>query len=249
MKQELDKCVLVIDEAMPRGLAANTAAILGITWGRLRPELVGEDVTDAAGAIHPGIIRTPVPVLSGRPETFQTLRRQLAELEFADVAAVDFTDLAQSCRTYGEFIEKMARTGPGELRYLGMALLGPRHQVDRLTGSLPLLRKGNNARMGPRPVAAPFSYHFQEGLWPLLDQQIHLSITAIGVQIAAGKAVRFPDGIRHTIVLVVCDADARNLSALLQCAAVDSADVSTPILDTKLGSVRIVHLSHGGVPI
>ena len=131
MKQELDKCVLVIDEAMPRGLAANTAAILGITWGRL---------TDAAGAIHPGIIRTPVPVLSGRPETFQTLRRQLAELEFADVAAVDFTDLAQSCRTYGEFIEKMARTGPGELRYLGMALLGPRHQVDRLTGSLPLLR-------------------------------------------------------------------------------------------------------------
>ena len=38
MKQELDKCVLVIDEAMPRGLAANTAAILGITWGRLRPE-------------------------------------------------------------------------------------------------------------------------------------------------------------------------------------------------------------------
>ena len=107
MKQELDKCVLVIDEAMPRGLAANTAAILGITWGRLRPELVGEDVTDAAGAIHPGIIRT---------------------------------DLAQSCRTYGEFIEKMARTGPGELRYLGMALLGPRHQVDRLTGSLPLLR-------------------------------------------------------------------------------------------------------------
>ena len=81
--------------------------------------------TEAATAVsythlHPGIIRTPVPVLSGRPETFQTRRRQLAELEFADVAAVDFTDLAQSCRTYGEFIEKMARTGPGELRYLGM---------------------------------------------------------------------------------------------------------------------------------
>lgn len=91
----------------------------------LRPELVGEDVTDAAGAIHPGIIRTPVPVLSGRPETFQTLRRQLAELEFADVAAVDFTDLAQSCRTYGEFIEKMARTGPGELRYLAWPFWAP----------------------------------------------------------------------------------------------------------------------------
>ena len=96
MRQELDKCVLVIDEAMSRGLAANTAAILGITWGRLRPDLVGEDVTDGAGALHSGIIRTPVPVLSGGPETFQALRRQLAEPEFADVAAVDFTDLAQS---------------------------------------------------------------------------------------------------------------------------------------------------------
>ena len=86
---------------------------------------VGRTVTDAAGAIHPGIIRTPVPVLSGRPETFQTLRRQLAELEFADVAAVDFTDLAQSCRTYGEFIEKIARTGPGELRYLAWPFWAP----------------------------------------------------------------------------------------------------------------------------
>ena len=76
-----------------------------------------------------------------REDEMEYINRKIyTELEFADVAAVDFTDLAQSCRTYGEFIEKMARTGPGELRYLGMALLGPRHQVDRLTGSLPLLR-------------------------------------------------------------------------------------------------------------
>ncbi len=168
-------------------------------------------MTDAAGAIHPGIIRTPVPVLSGRPETFQTLRRQLAELEFADVAAVDFTDLAQSCRTYGEFIEKMARTGPGELRYLGMAFWAPASggPADRKPAAAAV---GKNARMGPRP--RPHSRIISEDLWPLLDQQIHLSITAIGVQIAAGKAVHFPDGIRHTIVLVVCDADARNLSLL-----------------------------------
>ena len=140
MEKEQDKCVLVIEDSMPRGLAANTAAILGITLGRQRPDLVGEDAADSAGNRHPGIIRTPVPVLSGGAEVFQALRRRLAEPEFSDVAAVDFTDLAQSCRTYGEFIEKMARTGPEELRYLGLALLGPRHQVDRLTGSLPLLR-------------------------------------------------------------------------------------------------------------
>lgn len=140
MEQEQDKCVLVIEETMPRGLAANTAAILGITLGRQGPDLVGEDVADRAGNCHPGIIRTPVPVLAGGPEVFQTLRRRLAEPEFSDVAAVAFTDLAQSCRTYGEYIEKMAAAAPEDLRYLGLALRGPRRQVDRLTGSLPLLR-------------------------------------------------------------------------------------------------------------
>ncbi len=74
MEQEQDKCVLVIEETMPRGLAANTAAILGITLGRQGPDLVGEDAADATGVRHPGIIRTPVPVLSGGPEMFQTLR-------------------------------------------------------------------------------------------------------------------------------------------------------------------------------
>ena len=101
---------------------------------------MGENVADRAGNIHPGIIRTPVPVLSGGPEVFQTLRRRLAEPEFSAVAAVDFTDLAQRCRTCGEYMEKMSAAAPEDLRYLGLALRGPRHQVDRLTGSLPLLR-------------------------------------------------------------------------------------------------------------
>lgn len=44
------------------------------------------------------------------------------------------------CRTYGEFVEKMAAVPERELAYLGIALCGPRKQVDRLTGSIPLLR-------------------------------------------------------------------------------------------------------------
>ena len=34
------KCVLVIDGALPAGVAANTAAILGITLGKRFPETV-----------------------------------------------------------------------------------------------------------------------------------------------------------------------------------------------------------------
>lgn len=113
MKQELDKCVLVIDEAMPRGLAANTAAHPGHHMGPAAAG-TGRGGRDRRCRSHPPRDHPHAGAGAlGRPETFQTLRRQLAELEFADVAAVDFTDLAQSCRTYGEFIEKMARTGPG----------------------------------------------------------------------------------------------------------------------------------------
>ncbi len=37
---------------------------------------------------------------------------------------VDFSDLAQGCKTYDEFISKMADTPESALEYLGIALCG-----------------------------------------------------------------------------------------------------------------------------
>ncbi len=132
------KCVMVLDERLPLGLIANTAAILGITLGKACPETVGADVADGAGRAHLGIIEFPVPVLKGSAQSIKALREKLYGPEFADLTAVDFSDLAQSCKTYDEFTEKM-KTAEG-LNYFGVAILGPRKQVDHLTGSLPLLR-------------------------------------------------------------------------------------------------------------
>lgn len=140
MDLQNEKCVLLVDEELPVGLVANTAAILGITLGRTMPEVVGASVTDGSGRTHLGIIEFPVPVLKGSAETLRTVREKLCQPEFQDVTAVDFSDLAQSCKTYGEFIEKMARTPEEDLRYFGVALCGAKKKVNRLTGSLPLLR-------------------------------------------------------------------------------------------------------------
>ena len=140
MGAQNEKCVMVIDGSLPLGLIANTAAILGITLGRQRPDTVGADVYDRTGRAHPGIIEFPVPVLRGTAETIRTIRERLYEPEFSGLTAADFTELAQGCRTYGEFIGKMGIVPEEELRYLGVALCGPRKQVDRLTGSMPLLR-------------------------------------------------------------------------------------------------------------
>lgn len=135
-----EKCVMVLDENLPLGVIANTAAILGITLGKALPEVVGTDVTDADGNAHLGIIEFPVPILKGTPEKIGEIRRKLYGEDFSDVRTVDFSDLAQGCRTYNEFIEKMAREKENDLTYLGIALCGPKKKVNKLTGSMPLLR-------------------------------------------------------------------------------------------------------------
>ena len=135
-----EKCVMILDEALPLGLIANTAAIMGITLGKQRPDVVGADVLDRSGNVHLGIIEFPVPILRGSPETVKEIREKLYQPEFQELTVVDFSDLAQGCKTYGEFIGKMADVPESDLRYLGIALCGARKKVDRLTGGLPLLR-------------------------------------------------------------------------------------------------------------
>lgn len=140
MNAENEKCVIVMDERLPLGVAANTAAILGITMGMKMPDVVGEDVLDAQGNAHTGIIQFPVPVLKGDGETLKRLRTRLFEPDFETLTVVDFSELAQSCKTYGEFIGRMAQTPEAELSYIGIALCGDRKKINKLTGSLPLLR-------------------------------------------------------------------------------------------------------------
>lgn len=135
-----EKCVILLDETLPNGLLANTAAILGITLGKTLPETVGRDIFDRSDHIHRGIIEFPVPILRGTAECLKTLRERLYEPDFADVVAVDFSDLAQGCKTYEEFTNKMESAQTSDLRYLGLAICGTKKQVNRLTGSLPLLR-------------------------------------------------------------------------------------------------------------
>ena len=140
MNVQTEKCVLVIDEHLPLGLIANTAVILGITLGKHRPETVGETVYDAAGNAHPGIIEFPVPVLRGNAALLKNLREKLYTPDFAGLTAVDFSQLAQGCKTYDEFREKMAASPADALCYLGIAICGDKKTVNRLTGNLPLLR-------------------------------------------------------------------------------------------------------------
>ncbi len=134
------KCVMVIDETLPTGIIANTAGIMGITLGKFIPEAVGCAVADKDGRMHLGIIEYPVPVLKASKERLMELREMLYDPAFSELTVVDFSDVAQSCNTYDTYIQKAASVSGADMTYFGIALCGNKKLVNRLTGSLPLLR-------------------------------------------------------------------------------------------------------------
>ncbi len=132
------KCAIALSEELPAGLAANAASVLSVTLGHRVDGLVGADVKDADGVAHPGIIYMPIPILNAPREKIATIVQAAAEDD--ELFFVSFSALAQSCKTYDEYIDKMAATATADLDSVGIALHGPQKRVNRLVGSLPLLR-------------------------------------------------------------------------------------------------------------
>jgi hypothetical protein len=122
------------------GMIANTAALMGATIGKLFPDAIGPDVFDQAGDCHSGIVAIPIPMMKGNPALLTELRGKLYDPKFAELAVVDFSDVAQSCNTYDAFVEKLTGTPRTDLRYFGIAICGNKKLINQLTGSMGLLR-------------------------------------------------------------------------------------------------------------
>ncbi len=134
------KSVMVIDEELPLGLIANTAAVMGISLGKEAAEIVGENISDKSGDIHQGLIKFPIPILKGKASLIKDIKDKLKQPEFSDLLVIDFFDVAQICKTYTDFMKEIAKVSNEELKYYGIAIYGNKKLVNKLTGSLPLLR-------------------------------------------------------------------------------------------------------------
>lgn len=134
------KCVMVIDADLPLGLIANTAAILALTLGNKIEEIIGPDVWDASGNAHTGITTTPIPILKGTGDKLKELRQKTYIEDFSDLLVVDFSNAAQTTKDYASYTQKIGTFSSDDLKYLGVAICGEQKKVNRLTGSLPLLR-------------------------------------------------------------------------------------------------------------
>lgn len=135
-----EKCVMVIDENLPLGMVANIVAIMGMTLGKKLPEKIGNDVLDKSGVAHLGIIQFPIPILKANQTSIKKIYEKISELKDENMIIVDFSILAQGCKTYDEYIDKMKETNTHDLDYIGIALCGQQKMINKYTGSLPLLR-------------------------------------------------------------------------------------------------------------
>lgn len=134
------KCVLLIDSDLPLGLLANTAAVLALTIGKKVERIIGPDVVDGSGQIHTGITTIPLPILKSTQEDLQELKQKVFTEKFQDLLVVDFSNAAQTTKTYEEYSKKIATYTSEDLNYLGIALYGDRKKINKLTGNLSLLR-------------------------------------------------------------------------------------------------------------
>lgn len=133
------KCVIVLDETLPAGLLANTAAALGLSLGNHVPGLIGPDVTDTDGITHKGVTAIPIPVLAVDRATLNTLYDS-AMNGSKELITIGFSETAQRCNSYDEYMKQMNQKSGNDLDYLGLCIYGPKKNVNRICGQIRLLR-------------------------------------------------------------------------------------------------------------
>ncbi|WP_186386415.1 DUF2000 domain-containing protein [Stappia sp. TSB10P1A] len=130
------KPVIILCESLPVGLKANFSAVLGMSLGQLHPDLVGADTPTGDGVALSGITRVALPVL-GAPE--DDLPQLFAAAEALPVRLA-YMRAAFEARNYDDYRARIASAPLAGHRPQALLLAGPRKAVDRICGSLPLLR-------------------------------------------------------------------------------------------------------------
>ena len=134
-----NKCVIVIDSDLPIGLIANTSAVLALTLGNKIEGIIGPIVIDGVGCTHEGITNTPIPILKGTRDILKELRDTLIN-DYPNLFLVDFSNAAQTTKNYDNYTNKIGSFTNDDLQYLGIGIYGDKKIVNKLTGSISLLR-------------------------------------------------------------------------------------------------------------
>lgn len=131
------KWVIVVDEALSPGIAANAVACTAAATSAGVDGLLGPSGDDGAGSRHPGLPWAGCSVLRAPAGRLAEIRAKASASE--EVFVADMPSAAQLTRVYSEFLSTLASQQPDELSYYAVSLVGPRNRVDKIVGRLALL--------------------------------------------------------------------------------------------------------------
>jgi peptidyl-tRNA hydrolase len=131
------KWVMIVNADLPPGRAANAAICAAAPTVAAVPGLLGTDVADAEGTVHPGLPWTGCSVLVADPATLRTIRAKAVSR--TDTFVADVPAAAQSTRVYSDFIAAVGKTQTEDIEYCAVSIVGPRNRVDKIVGKLPLM--------------------------------------------------------------------------------------------------------------
>lgn len=130
------KPVIILAEDLPLGLKTNFAAVLGMSLGQLRPELVGAATPTQDGVTLAGITSVALPVLGAPAADLPALLLAAGDLPIR----LAYMRSAFEARDYADYTARIASAPLAEHAPQAILLGGPRKAVDRICGRLPLLR-------------------------------------------------------------------------------------------------------------
>ncbi|WP_413736482.1 DUF2000 domain-containing protein [Sodalis sp. RH21] len=125
-----ERCVIILNEALPAGKAVNAAAVIALTVGQRHPMLVGAPLIDADNMEYPGLIPIGIPVLSAPAQTLNALSDRCRQ---QGLDRVIFPLEGQATTDYAGFCQAVRALPSGEIQLLGIAIIGNKKAVRKLT--------------------------------------------------------------------------------------------------------------------
>lgn len=119
-------------ENLPLGKKINAASVLAASVGARHPDILGHDLQDKTGSVHPGISTLPIMVVK-QPAgvTLNELFNHWKELGEVDVRGL--TSATDGTNTYEAYSEILADTESPDVDFYAVALYGPYDLVTSLT--------------------------------------------------------------------------------------------------------------------
>lgn len=136
-----EKIVLVLRSELPAASLVNIAACLTAGITARHPWLAGQPLQDAAGLCTVASSHLPIVALKADDAVFNRILQQLQQQDAgADNCVCLFPAYAKSMHSAPEYWQQHQQTAHDGSQLSGLALLGPKKWLNKLSGNLPLLR-------------------------------------------------------------------------------------------------------------